>query len=156
MITGNRFRSCDLGVMSPARCRCAMPVFSTSEADVCNYMNMTTFLLIVSIINGCEYVGRSAVCVQGYFTTLRSQGRFLRKSGAALLLRLRASRCRRVLGDIPAVYAPNTHCCPPLHACTDTSTLSPAAHTTCTEGEGLSRAHGARTCATHLHFAAAG
>ena len=26
MYTGNRFRSCDLGVMSPARCRCAMPV----------------------------------------------------------------------------------------------------------------------------------
>ena len=26
--TGNRFRSCDLGVMSPARCRCAMPVLA--------------------------------------------------------------------------------------------------------------------------------
>jgi hypothetical protein len=25
--TGNPFRSSDLGVMSPARCRCAMPVF---------------------------------------------------------------------------------------------------------------------------------
>jgi len=24
--TGNPFRSSDLGVMSPARCRCAMPV----------------------------------------------------------------------------------------------------------------------------------
>ena len=40
MNTGNSSRSSDLGVMSPARCRCAMPVkYTTFVACVC----VTTF-----------------------------------------------------------------------------------------------------------------
>ncbi len=45
MNTGNSSRSSDLGVMSPARCRCAMPVkYTTFVACVCVLLRFTSSL----------------------------------------------------------------------------------------------------------------